>query len=465
MTMLKKITIRGLRGFGKRKTIFLSIPNGKIGSGLTILVGPNNSGKTTILEALRCYNIEANHIAFSEGKRNAKNDHRVSITYTAQDKTELKLDTIPEGGSQVVITGNIDINNTPFVLPSRRHSEYTTNSNRYYVDRHQYAINQILTSRNRSAQLSQYEQRMFKWQENKVEFDKILHRMIPDAFDWTIEQNEDGAYYIKIIFSDKSISHTREGMGDGYWSIFTIADALYDSKENSIIAIDEPELSLHPSLQKRTLALLEEYSKDRQIIITTHSAHFISIPAIVNGATLIRTFKDAKGDIQIGRIDNKDRGFMKSMLKNLNNPHILGLEAKELFFIEDNVVITEGQEDVVIIPNLCEEIGVDLKASLFGWGAGGAGNISKILRLLKNLKYEKVTAIFDGDKRTEYEECRALFPRYNVIILPKDDIRDKPAVSAKRSKEGIADKDGKIKRENEGSFKQIIEFINSYHSA
>ena len=51
--MIKNISIHGLRGFGERETIDFALPNGEDGSGITFLVESNDSGKTTILEALR----------------------------------------------------------------------------------------------------------------------------------------------------------------------------------------------------------------------------------------------------------------------------------------------------------------------------------------------------------------------------------------------------------------------------
>ncbi len=49
--IIKNIEIKGFRGFGESRTIDLGIPNGEQGSGLTILIGPNNSGKSTIVES------------------------------------------------------------------------------------------------------------------------------------------------------------------------------------------------------------------------------------------------------------------------------------------------------------------------------------------------------------------------------------------------------------------------------
>lgn len=462
--MLKKILINGLRGFGEKESIDFSMPNGTEGSGLNIIVGPNNSGKTTIIEAIKYYHSDSMNISFSEGKRNVRNNNRIDITYYDQNDTIIELHTVSNGGSQVTILGETNTNNIPYVLPSRRYVNYNMYNNHNNSNRNIYSINQINNFKNRTSNLNQFEERIFKWQENKQVFDKILKQVIKEPFDWIIEQNEDGTYYIKIIFEDQSISHTREGIGDGYWSIFTIIDSLYDSKEEDMVVIDEPELSLHPTFQKRVIKLLEQFSKDRQIIITTHSPYFISLNAIINGGALIRTFKDENGNIKVGKLDSMNQKFIKGLMTNLNNPHILGLEAKELFFIEDNIIITEGQEDVVIFPKICKELNVNLKASLFGWGAGGAENISKVLNMLSNLGYKKVTAIFDGDKESEYTKCLNDYPGYNILILFKDDIRDKKEINIK-AKIGVTDESGNIKEENKQKFLELLNKINEYHSS
>ncbi len=461
--MLKRIAINGLRGFGEERAINFSIPNDKEGSGLNIIVGPNNAGKTTIVEAIKFYNSNKDNISFSEGKRNVKNGCRVEITYEDGKGSVTKVCTVEAGGSEVDIIGNVDNNKIPYVLPSRRYAEHNMYNRHYYSDdRSIYSSNQIMNSKNRTSTLSQFEQRVFKWHDNKTKFDEVLKKIIIEPFDWTIEQNEDGSYYIKIIFSDNSISHTREGVGDGFWSIFTIVDSLYDSEIGDIIVIDEPELSLHPAFQKRVINILAEYSKDRQIIITTHSPYFISLEAIVNGGMLIRSYKGSSGNIETGAITDNDRGFINSLIRDFNNPHVLGLEARELFFTEDDIIITEGQEDVIIIPRVCAELGIQLTPSLFGWGAGGAEKISKVLSMLKNLGYKKVSAIFDGDKRGEYNKCTVDFPEYNTEILPEDDIRDKEPLR-KEAKKGMCTVNGRIKTGNVAAFKEIVDSINTYH--
>lgn len=463
--MLKSISIEGLRGFGKKEKIDFSIPDNKRqGSGLNIIVGPNNSGKTTITEAIKYYNVDAYNISFSEGKRNEKTNSKINIKYYDSDGSTYEINTVDDGGSSVNIhtDGEILTSKIPYCLPSRRNTDYYM-YNMSEMDRYSYSINQISNTRNRQPNLNSYDGRIFKWQKDRKKFDNVLKKILDKSVNWRIEQNDEGNYYIKIIFGNNDVVHTREGIGDGYWSIFTIIDALYDSKNDDLIVIDEPELSIHPALQRKLIKLLEEYSKDRQIIITTHSPFFISIDAIINGGMLIRTYKDKDLNIRIGSVDDTDRDYFKSIKKDIFNPHVMGIEGKEMFFLDDNIIITEGQEDVTFYPIICTKLGIKLNVNLFGWGSGGVGNITSLLRLLKNLGYKKLTAVYDGDQEDKFLEAKELFKDYNILILPADDIRDKLNYKNEIEKHGIIDKDKEIYEEYKEPFKKLIQDINKYH--
>jgi predicted ATP-dependent endonuclease of OLD family len=73
---------------------------------------------------------------------------------------------------------------------------------------------------------------------------------------------------------DNSQQISLDMLGAGYEMIFALIYSFYLAQQSGkqlIVLIDEPELHLHPSLQEKFVKLLLEFSKTAQIIITTHS--------------------------------------------------------------------------------------------------------------------------------------------------------------------------------------------------
>jgi AAA15 family ATPase/GTPase len=71
MIWLKSLEIQGYRGFAEAEIVNFALPNDERGSGLTILVGPNNAGKSSIIEALHAMSSPPFKPAgFTDGKRN-----------------------------------------------------------------------------------------------------------------------------------------------------------------------------------------------------------------------------------------------------------------------------------------------------------------------------------------------------------------------------------------------------------
>ena len=153
--------------------------------------------------------------------------------------------------------------------------------------------------------------------------------------------------------------HNSDGMGEGLVSLFFIIDALYDSKEGDIIVVDEPELSLHPHFQKGLRNLFCDFARNRQVIFATHSPYFIDWHAISSGASIVRVRqKDNRSVIHEMSGDTKRK--INGLLWDLNNPHVLGLDASEIFFLEDNVILVEGQEDVIFFPKILSKLALGL---------------------------------------------------------------------------------------------------------
>lgn len=456
--LIKEISISGFRGFGKTQTVQFAIPNEeKRGSGLTIITGPNNSGKTTIIEALRAFNGNESP-SFSEGRRNVKTDGIVNLTITDDEEKSATIKSIPGGGSS---TGKSETKFQIYILQSRRSVPFEFGRTDW--DRDQYISYSQRFGNQRTASLDNFDARIFQIEKKKSDFDVLIKQILGSDFCWTIEQRDSGKYYIKYISG--GVAHSSEGVGDGIWSIFTICAALFDAPEKSTIVIDEPELSVHPALQKRLMELLLEYSKTRQIVISTHSPYFINWEAIINGAKLLRIVKES-GDSTCYQMSEGCRGLFTGIMRDLNNPHTLGLEANEVFFLEDKIILVEGQEDVVIFNRICNQLGKDLQGNFYGWGVGGAPKMRAFLMLFQDMGYKHVVSILDGDQKELSNELRTEFskPEYMFLVLPTDDIRDKKGQRLPE-KEGIATEKGKLKNEYEQDINRLFDNINAYFNS
>jgi len=436
---LQRIEINGFRGFSSQGTLNFATPTGATGSGLTIITGPNNSGKSSILECLKARSGHQSP-SFTVGARNSAVEE-VQILYKINDSFET-IKSIRKGASETKREGEIN-NFHIFVLPSRRaFSPYFSRSEH---SREQHVLNSPLAPQ-RTSMLSGFEYRLFQILKDPSEFNRILHEVIPSKPEWSIDQSDQGQYFLK--FFNGTNSHSSDGMGEGIVSIFSIVDSLYDSKPGDTIVIDEPELSLHPALQKRVSKTLNHFAKDRQIIISTHSPYFVDLEALANGGHLARVVTGANGSVIRELSPLAKEALIRLSSGNLYNPHVFGLDARELFFQEDQIILTEGQEDVLLYPKIAEQLGLLINGSFFGWGAGGAGNIIHLCRILSDLGYSRVAGLLDGDKIDERDRLKTEFPSFFFECIPAKDIRTKPVRRALEAVDGLLDANLLIKDEH-----------------
>lgn len=90
-------------------------------------------------------------------------------------------------------------------------------------------------------------------------------------------------------------------LGSGYEMIFSLIYSYYLSKKGKkklIVLIDEPELHLHPKLQSDFIDLLLDFSKDSQIILTTHSPLFIK-QAMNNSNVAVKILNKTENSVSV----------------------------------------------------------------------------------------------------------------------------------------------------------------------
>ena len=453
--MITKFEISGFRGFSTTQTLSIPQPNGNAGSGLLTIVGSNSSGKTTISEAFKAF-IGNNNPSFSLGRRNLAAGDIVHLKVITSDG-DAEIKSISPGSSETEVQdtgGRMSLRNNSFVLQSRRaFNPYFGKAEMSRIDYTQGNSSSIV----RSNSLDNFSYRLFSANKNRDKFNELLFKALGYEIDWTMDLTDAGQYYLRI--TSQGIFHGSEGLGEGVISLFFIIDALYDSKHGDCILIDEPELSLHPAIQRRLFSILKAESANKQIILCTHSPYFLDLSALEFGGSIARVVKSNNMSV-IYQLN--DPGKILGMMKNINNPHIFGLEAREIFFADDNIILTEGQEDVLYYRKLQRELGFSIGENFYGWGVGGASNMKIICTLLQDLGYRKVVGILDGDKQIDYDTMVAQFASYSYFILPVDDIRDKEEVLAKPAVIGLLDSKRTLKPEYKQFAEEIFNEISTY---
>jgi hypothetical protein len=295
--------------------------------------------------------------------------------------------------------------------------------------------------------------------EEKAAYQAALTQLAPQLLDWKIEYS-DGSTYLEYV-TINGATHTADLFGEGIASLFRIVLALYDPEE-SLVIIDEPELSLHPQAQKRLAKFISEKAKDRQIVLCTHSPYFLNWKDLAAGATVYRLRQDRDG-IQTNRLSENTINSLNKLSNDWQKPQLLDAVAKEIFFA-DEVLFLEGQEDVSLIGRFIES--EDLAPiQLFGYGVGGSKNTMSFLAMAAELKIP-CGAIFDRSSREDYDRAFMHYPNARIELLPTADIRDKPSTTEKSAIDGIFDKKGQIKTNYHTYLSEILrEFRNYFDEA
>lgn len=465
MTMVRTLEVAGLRAFSTNQSVEFALPLNTIGSGITVVVGSNNSGKSTLIESLR-FLIQRQPPSLSEGKRNIENDGVVELKLTLDDGTVSGLKTIRPGGSETAWIGPAGggYGKGIFVLPSRRTFSPYFGSGGYSAERDLYSGGYGLSSFKESVN-DRFASRLFKIdrdEDSRREFNNVLARVVSPVPQWTIDQSEAGQYYLRFTWGGdgRKHAHSSDGLGEGLVSLLFIVDSLYDSHPGSMVVIDEPELSLHPQFQRRLQRVLADYARDRQIVYATHSPYFVSWSDIANGARVVRVRKGAEGSA-VFEPESHILDKVARLGRDLNNPHVLGLDANEVFFLDDGVVLTEGQEDVIFLRRVIEQLDLNLKADFFGWGVGGAEKMEAVTELLRALGYRLVVGILDNDKESARESLQSKFSGYLFRCIDADDVRPKSARTI-AAKHGLVDHAGKVRPEHLDPTKQLFADVQEY---
>jgi hypothetical protein len=168
----------------------------------------------------------------------------------------------------------------------------------------------------------------------------------------------------------------------------------------------------------------------------------VDLDALANGASIARVHKSGEGSV-VSQLSSATAARTFGLMRNRNNPHIFGLNAQEVFFVPDKVVLVEGQDDVVYLERVQRSVGVHLSGTVYGWGVGGAENMELLAATLTELGFTRLVGMLDGNRSHLVEKLSRQFPSLHFFAIPADDIRTKREVPGKEAVQGLLDDDNR----------------------
>ena len=295
--MIKEIQLENYRCFEKSKITCKD---------LVILVGKNNAGKSSFIEALRM-------VAFASQKsiqttykeapiglgisirekgiridiEKLKIDLR-GIVYLYEDKIA-KIITVFQNGSRIVILANKDLAFAFLYSPEGKNIKTKSKAaeNNFgnisilpqigLIKENEKLLSEITIESNKETYLSSRHVRneilMYKeeyWKDFKSLAEKSWEGLQIVTLDYNLSESEN----IRLMVSDDRFLAEIGLMGSGLQMWLQIIWFICRSEYSDIIILDEPDVYMHPDLQKTLISMVRKRFK--QVIIATHSIEIIS---------------------------------------------------------------------------------------------------------------------------------------------------------------------------------------------
>lgn len=393
-------------------------------SQLNVLVGKNNSGKSSLLEAMatsgKCFagimitddaleEILSKHLSWMlsrHGSENlARNSHLNLATFIAGWRDQIFFEeelqkwadqayqyVSPRLGGKNREVFQFEVlfesmfenvrrfrheSGAPVLVPAKRQIESSPsisfNQSTLVDPVGTVLLNQLFYLKNQSVRSSDY-----------AEFLQVSKAFgdVTSGLEFNIIPDRKGK--LELLFSDFSGEwFPARDCGLGLQDILVIVSVVKLSQAN-LVMIEEPENHIHPDKQRRLLSLLRS-EVGKQFFLATHSGIFID-PAYID-----RAFYVERND---NGIAVRDRTSRAELLKGLG------------YSIADNigcdlVVLTEGPNDGPVLEEICRKLGFWSDFTIRFWPLGG-DNMARFDFSLISESYDpcRVIALIDKDPKS-----------------------------------------------------------------
>jgi len=160
------------------------------------------------------------------------------------------------------------------------------------------------------------------------------------------------------------------------------------------LLIEEPEMFLHPQMQKSLATTLLRLSDTNQVIVTTHSPYFISIPEFKNVRLVSKKGTETTVDCSKLQLPQTKIDKFRKELDPARN---------ELFFARTTVLV-EGATERLAIPEYAKAKGIDFdNRGIAVVDVGGKSNLPDYVSICLSFGIETIV-LFDRDSESFKEK-------------------------------------------------------------
>jgi len=295
-------------------------------SNFHILVGPNNAGKTNILDAINLFFDEN-----LEEDRFFDRDASIELTVSLENKEH----TLALKNGKLTESSNLNLKDS-FVRIGER------------ID---------------------YPEVAGRLKEFKEKYPKEYEELSSTLKKYFNEMEISEELFVFNIYADKK-KRSEKRIGDGFKRLFVILFYIFHP-QYKIILIDEPEAHLHPSVIRRFLHVLKNKCHKKQVFFTTHHPSFVQanhlpntwrVTRNENQSTCVHGFYGKNIDLNrfVQEINDDNSAMLfadKVLLVEGISDRIFMRELLNRFYEKDKdikVVYTSGKGSVDIYATLCD---------------------------------------------------------------------------------------------------------------
>ena len=319
---------------------------------LSVLVGKNNSGKSSILHAIHMAGLALNLHSWNQFqlKRNIielfSDIGKFEINLTYKDDTKIQISANFRNIPKITPEANVSQKFKSIIIQPSLSAGLITRNRRSpkqvidYIDSYEYSQINSLDILYAVKYYAHHNEKGFTPEDYKILISEIIH-YFPDLKNIESDRTEEDISTLNYEEYGKNLDIIYSGTGLQHFLDVLLKITI--SKAN-VVLLDEPESSLHPDLQRQFIEYLHRISEEKKIqfFLGTHSQ------VLLNYADLVTIYRivNKKGERKVFQID---KDAVHTILSDL------GLRASDIFN-QDICLLVEGSSDVIFFEHIIHEL-------------------------------------------------------------------------------------------------------------